>query len=67
MTDASTRLWQEKIRPLLNALAEHVTVEEMNLLWAEVWPDENAPKSVVCVCEALQRLRIAVELMRVEM
>ena len=67
MTDASTLLWEEKLRPILDMLAEHVTVEEMVTLRNEIVMDENTPAIIASIIDDLFRVRVSVELMRREL
>lgn len=67
MTDASVLLWQERLRPLLAALCEHVTVDEMVALRGETITNEETPAVVASIIDDLFRLRVSVELMHREL
>lgn len=67
MTDASVLLWQERLRPILDALCEHVTVDEMVTLRNETITNEETPAVVASIIDDLFRLRVSVELMHREL
>lgn len=58
MTPELAALWQEKIQPILLVFAEHVTIDDMERLRAEIRRDDEAPSSVTGIIDALYRLRL---------
>lgn len=61
MTPESIALWQEKLFPLLTALREHVTIEQLKQLRDEAGEDGDTPIAVVTTIRALYEVRLEVE------
>lgn len=61
MTPESIALWQEKIQPLLAALREHTTVEQLRQLRDEARGDTEAPIAVVNILDVLHLMRMEIE------
>lgn len=62
MTNESIAVWQEKLLPLLSALREHTTTDQIARLRDEAMRhDDPTPSEVLDVIDTCYRLRIKVE------
>lgn len=61
MTDESIQLWENKIHPLLEALRQHITVDDLAKFRDEARDATETPTQVLAVIDTFYHLRLVVE------